>query len=73
MPLNPITTGDAIAAVVKATNTPGAAITDAALRLMWEQIMTIIYADLAANSVVAPGTFNVAGIGPVTGTGGPIT
>lgn len=74
MPLNPTPTGTAIAAAIKASAPgPGVEITDAQLITMWIQVVTIIYADLAANALVAPGTFNVAGIGPVVGVGGPIT
>jgi hypothetical protein len=72
--LNPIVTGDAIAAVVQAAAPPpGTAITPSQLKTMWEQIMTVIYADLAANAMVAPGTFLAGGIYPVAGIGGPIT
>lgn len=73
MPLNAATTGDAIAAlIVSQRPDPGVAITDAALRTLWEGIIGIIYADLASNAQVAPGTFT-NGFGAITGEGGPIT
>jgi hypothetical protein len=75
MPLLPIPLGDQIAAFVKASApAPGAPVTDAALKLLWEGVMNLIYTDLKANLQILPGSLvappGTAG-GPITGIGGP--
>jgi hypothetical protein len=79
MALNPIPVGDAIADFIQTQKpAPGAVITVAELKTMWEGIVTILYNDLKANLGVSAGSFEVevttgdsAGTYPVTGVGGP--
>lgn len=70
MSLKPIITGDAVAAFVQSQRpTPGEKITDAALKILWEGIVTILDGDISANAQVT-GTVNsgLGAGGSVTGT-----
>lgn len=77
MALNPSPVGDAIATLIQSmAPAPGAAVSPAQLKTMWEGIVAIIYTDLQSNLGVSPGTFQVTvppggGTVPVTGLGGP--